>query len=383
MNPSPRDPNTPPYVPLSAAAPSPPAASATERHPFPFLAPARDAGELGWLGHYRVVRLLGAGGMGYVFEAEDPGLRRAVALKVMKPELANDYAFRERFLGEARAAAKLVSDYVVTVFQVGTAEDVPYLAMQLLYGESLQDKLERSGPLQVAQAVLVAKQTAEGLAAAHEVGLVHRDIKPANLWLESEKPGGSFKRVRILDFGLARAFDQDQRLTATGVIVGTPHYMAPEQASGHKVDGRADVFSLGCVIYATLTGEMPFDGPTTMSVLMALANHVPPPLTEKRRDCPPDLADLVARMMNKAVADRARSATEVAAELDAILDEMPTGPASFKISGGIGMAALQRRGATPSQGSRITPGPRPSAGGGGIVSGVRGPMGHAAETPSM
>ena len=209
MNSSPRDPITPPYTSLSnpnvGGYSNPITSSNPEPDTFAFLDPPTAAGELGWLNQYRVLRLLGAGGMGYVFEAEDTHLRRGIALKVMKPELAADYGFRERFLGEARAAAALNSDHVVTVFQVGTSRDIPFLAMQLLYGESLQDRLQREAPLPVNVAAQIARQAADGLAAAHCVGLVHRDIKPANLWLESDRPGGPFRRVRILDSGLARA----------------------------------------------------------------------------------------------------------------------------------------------------------------------------------
>src|SRR5262245_9682122 len=206
-----------------------------------FLGPSMGDGELGWLAHYRVNRILGTGGMGVVFEAQDTQLHRPVALKVMRKELAANIVTRERFLQEARAAAALNSDYIVTVFQVGLANDVPFLSMQYLRGESVQDRLERKQRLPVGEALTITKQAAMGLADAHAIGLVHRDIKPANLWLETDGPSDTFKRVRILDFGLARRDSESTRLTATGVVVGTPHFIDPEQASGKAVDGRADL----------------------------------------------------------------------------------------------------------------------------------------------
>jgi urea transport system substrate-binding protein len=295
---------------------------APEKLDLSFLSPPIDPGELGWLAHYRIWRVLGSGGMGIVFEAEDTHLHRSVALKVMRKELAEKAVTRERFLQEARAIAALNSDYIVTVYQVGVANDVPYLAMQFLRGESLQDRLERKGRLPLGDALTIAKQTASGLADAQAIGLVHRDIKPANLWLESDGPGDAFKRVRILDFGLARR-DEDTRLTATGVVVGTPHFMAPEQAGGKTVDGRADLFSLGGVIYTMLTGELAFDGDSVMSVLMALATRDVPPLAERCPDIPVELSALVTRLLARDPRDRPHSAAAVVAELEAIQAQLP------------------------------------------------------------
>lgn len=290
---------------------------------FSFLEPSTEPGDLGRLAQYRVLKLLGAGGMGYVFEAEDTHLARRVALKVMRPEFASDPGFRERFLIEARAAAGLTSDYIVTVYQVGTAGDVPFQAIQLLAGESLQERLQKGSPLPVGMVCVILRQVAEGLAVAHEKGLIHRDIKPANIWLESSRPGGPFRRARILDFGLARSQQQDTKLTATGMIVGTPHYMAPEQASGQAVDGRADLFSLGCVAYTMLTGKMAFDGSSTIAVLMALANHVPPPVNQINPLVPAELSDLVASLIAKELGQRLSSAAELCVRIDAILAANP------------------------------------------------------------
>lgn len=327
---------------------------------YAFLAPPMGSEEIGWLTHYRVTRLLGAGGMGFVFEAEDTHLRRTVALKVMRPELAENVAFRQRFLEEARAAARLASDHIITVFQVGTAEDVPFLAMQYLHGESLHTRLEREKRLPPNLAAYIARQAAAGLADAHESGLIHRDIKPANLWLEADRPGGNFRRVRILDFGLARPDDRDAKLTASGMIVGTPHFMAPEQAGGHDIDGRADLFSLGCVMYTMLTGQLAFDGKSTMAILMALASRTPPPVDTVIPECPRALSDLIQQLLAKVVDQRPDSAVTVVEELDAILAELPDPMppvTSSRGTGTIGWGAATRQ---PYQPIRHSPSPPPA-----------------------
>src|SRR5262249_36664583 len=193
-----------------------------------FLAPPQEAGEIGRLAGFRVLRRLGRGGMGIIFLAEDSGLRRPVALKVLGPDLARRPEAAERFLREARAAAALRHDHVVTIYQVGEADTpagrVPFLAMELLEGASLEATLAERPPA-LAEAIRIGREVAEGLAVAHESGLIHRDVKPDNIWLEA--PRG---RVKLLDFGLARAVQCETQLTARGVVVGTPAYMAPEQA---------------------------------------------------------------------------------------------------------------------------------------------------------
>ncbi len=307
--------------------------------PYSFLSPPEGPDELGRIGGFRVVRLLGTGGMGFVFEAEELALRRRVALKVLKPELKNDPENRERFLREARAVAAIESDHVITIFHVVDAEP-PYLVMQFLEGESLQDRIERSPALTLREALEIGRQTAEGLAVAHEKGLVHRDIKPANLWLErrdegaklheSTMPDGSPTaashghcmqafRLKILDFGLVRRPHAETSLTSTGFIVGTPNFMAPEQASGLEVDGRADLFSLGCVLFTVLTRELPFQGSSAMAVMMALANTTPPLVHLKNPAVPPEVSNLVARLLSKAPEGRPATARLTMAAFDALL----------------------------------------------------------------
>ncbi len=319
-------------------------------NPYPFLTPSQASDEIGRLGDYRVLRLLGVGGMGLVFEAEETALARRVALKVLLPELTRDPENRERFLREARAAAAVQSDHVVTIYYVSSG-DLPFLTMQFLEGETLQSRMDRTPPLTLRDALEITRQTAEGLAAAHEKGLVHRDIKPANLWLEAKAgavetkaegggrkadqdkvasdssafrlPPSTFERVKILDFGLARLTTGETNLTSTGLVMGTPNYMSPEQAAGKDLDGRSDLFSLGCVLYAMLVGNMPFPGSTAMAVMTALATRTPPRVDEANSSIPKEVADLVVLLLKKKPANRSSSAREVAKTLQELLARIP------------------------------------------------------------
>jgi serine/threonine protein kinase len=332
------------------------------------LAPPQGPDELGRLGPYRVLRVLGVGGMGIVFHAEDTRLKRPVALKAMLPVLAASASARERFLREAQAAAAIDHDHIVTIYQVDEDRGVPFLAMQLLQGETLESRLRREKRLPPAAVVHIGRDVAEGLAAAHERGLIHRDVKPANIWLEArgdgrptcrpsgaEATGGPPRvvaaggppaaekatggppvatefRVKLLDFGLARAASDDTRLTQPGALVGTPAYMAPEQARGQPVDARSDLFSLGCVLYRCCTGELPFKGVDTLSILTALATQTPRPVDELNPAVPPPLSDLVMRLLAKEPAGRPASARAVADTLAALdggpVQRLPDRPAA-------------------------------------------------------
>lgn len=224
--------------------------------PLDFLRPPVEDDEIGRLGDYRILRVLGHGGMGIVFEAEDIALYRRVALKVLRPDLA-DEEFRQRFVREARAAASLSHEHIVTIYQVGEDNGVPYIAMEYLRGQSLESRLRHDGWLPLADALDIARQAAEGLVVAHENGLIHRDIKPDNLWIESGA-SGPVGRVKLLDFGLVRPSHGPSELTAPGQTVGTPGYMAPELVYGLHVGPRADLYALGCVLYRMLSGKTPF-----------------------------------------------------------------------------------------------------------------------------
>jgi serine/threonine protein kinase len=285
------------------------------------LRPAEGPGELGRLGPYRVLRLLGQGGMGAVFVAEDPQLRRTVALKIMKPVAGTGERQRRRFLREAQAAAAVRDDHVVTIYQVGEDRGVIYLVMDLLPGTSLAEALRAGRRFTAAEAARVGRHVALGLAAAHARGLVHRDVKPANLWLE-QMPAAAGDgtaaewRVKLLDFGLARPVAEVAGLTGTGSVLGTPAYMAPEQAQGRPADARSDLFSLGCVLYELATGQRPFKGNGVLEVLSSLALHEPAAPHAVNRAVPAPLSALVMRLLAKRPEDRPAAAA--AAELAAL-----------------------------------------------------------------
>jgi serine/threonine protein kinase len=279
---------------------------------YDFLAPAQAEDEIGRLGPYRILKVLGAGGMGVVFQGEDPQLQRKVALKAMLPTLAVSESAKKRFLREARAAAAIEHTHIVAIFQVGEDRGVPYLAMPFLKGEPLDVRLHRESPLPEAEVLRIGREIALGLAAAHEQGLIHRDIKPANIWLE-----GKEGLVKILDFGLARAVTEKSNLTQPGSLMGTPGYMAPEQASGHEVDARCDLFSLGCVLYRMAAGEVPFKGNDTISTLLAVACKEATPPHEVNPQVSEGLSALIMHLLEKEPDDRPASMRAVVKKLDA------------------------------------------------------------------
>lgn len=302
---------------------------------FPFISRAVEPGAMGQFGPYPVVRFLGAGAAGFVFEAFDKELDRAVVLKILRPELAADDEHRRRFVREAKAAAAVTSDYTLPIFAVGEHAGLPFIEMPLLAGETLQQRVARAGGLSMNDAIEVCRQTALGLADAHAVGLIHRDIKPANLWVEPDADGG-IRRVRLLDFGLARTAQRASHLTLRGAVIGTPHYMSPEQAQGDDVDHRTDLFSLGVTLYAALTGRMPFSGSSVTASLLATSTKPHTPILSLKPDLPARLADLIDRLLSKHRDGRPASADEVAEELAEILDERG---ADFRPRGGSGSIA--------------------------------------------
>jgi serine/threonine protein kinase len=283
----------------------------------PAFGPPAEPGEVGRLGPYRVIKELGRGGMGAVYAALDTRLDRRLALKVMLPQYAADPAARARFLREARAAARVKHDNVVTVYEADERDGVPYIAMEFLKGYPLDEYLRKKGCPTISQVVRITAEAAAGLAAAHNLGLIHRDIKPGNLWLEA--PHG---RVKVLDFGLARPVDAEAELTQSGAVLGTPAYMSPEQARGEKVDARTDLFSLGVLLYRLCTGKLPFEGPTTMAVLMALGTQEPRPVRELSPSVPESLAALTHQLLAKKADGRPRTAEEVVRRLRAIAGEL-------------------------------------------------------------
>ncbi len=287
---------------------------------FPFLQPTTNPTDLGQVGSYPILKLLGQGGMGMVFQGVDPTLGRLVAIKVMAPHLAASATSRERFLREAQAAAAVRHSHVVAIHAVAETEGIPYLVMQFIAGRSLQDQLDRDGPLPPLEAARIGLQMAQGLAAAHAQGLVHRDVKPANVLFEN-----ATDQVKITDFGLARAVD-DVSLTQSGVITGTPAFMSPEQARGEPVDHRTDLFSLGSVLYALCTGQAPFRARKTMDLLRCVCEETPRPVCEVNPDVPGWLAAVIERLHAKDPGQRFASAEEVAGVLDYHLARLAAAP---------------------------------------------------------
>ena len=283
---------------------------------YPFLtsdADATEAGGLGTMENYLVANLIAQGGMGLVFEALDRSLMRKVAIKVLAPQLAASEEARTRFLREARSAAAVHHENVLAIHAVGETNGFPYLVMPLVKGESLQARIDRAGPLPLADLLFIAGKIATGLAAAHAADLVHRDIKPDNILLES----GVDPRVWIADFGLARAL-QDDGLTLSGAVTGTPRYLSPEQAEGKVVDHRTDLFSLGSVLYAMATGSPPFLADAVLPTLRRIIEDQPKRPSDVRPDLPSQVEELILDLLQKKPDDRPPNAISVAERIEAI-----------------------------------------------------------------
>lgn len=255
------------------------------------------------LGPYKLLQQLGSGGMGIVFEVEDTISGAHFALKVLRPSLALEPEAKVRFFREARAMATVGHQRIIPVIRVGEDRGIPYIAMPLLQGETLEARLNRSPDLTIEEILRIGAEIAEGLNAAHQRGLIHRDVKPANVWLEA--PTGS---VRLLDLGLAREIDKGSLLTNSGIVMGTPSYMSPEQARGETLDGRSDLFSLGCILYQMATGERPFAGKSPLMVLAQLEIHHPTRVSAKNRAAPTLLSNLIMELLAKNPKDRPATA---------------------------------------------------------------------------
>ena len=223
------------------------------------------------ISHYKTTEKIGEGGMGVVYKAEDTKLKRTVALKFLPPHAVGEGEQRARFQREAQAAAALNHPNVCTIYEVDEADEQPFIAMEFVEGETLAAKIE-SGPLQIDDALDIAIQAARGLAAAHEREIVHRDVKSANIMVVPEKTGHE-RQVKLMDFGLAYLADAKTQLTKEGTTLGTMSYMAPEQASGEKVDRHADIWALGVVLYEMTAGRPPFQGEYEHAVVYAILNE--------------------------------------------------------------------------------------------------------------
>jgi hypothetical protein len=302
---------------------------------------------IGHIGRYALKHQLGAGGLGTVFAAHDPLLSRLIAVKTLHLEVDEDQraSFNALFLNEARAAARLSHPQIVTVFDAGISDDRAYIAMELLKGHDLRQLRDEGWRPTPTQAALIIRRAADALAYAHSKGVVHRDIKPANLFMVGRT------QPRVLDFGIARISHQRDLSAGTELSAGSPYYMAPEQARGETVDRRADVFSLGVVLYEMLTGIKPFCGASLAEITEAVLHHNPPLASKVDPRVPPALAAIVARAMHKDVDGRYRSARAFAHDLRQWLDANPacagseagrTGPrrAPWRWLGGLAVAGI-------------------------------------------
>jgi serine/threonine-protein kinase len=263
------------------------------------------------LGRYAIQSELGRGAMGVVYKATDTALERTVAVKTVNMALERDGAekYEARFYQEARAAGSLNHPNIVTVYDVGKEGNVAYMAMEFIEGEELRSLLAAGRALPVSQAVSIAAQVAEGLAYAHEHGVVHRDIKPANIMVLADGP------VKITDFGIARMRASTDELTQSGMMLGSPKYMSPEQVIGKRADHRSDIFSLGVILYETLTGAAPFSGENVTALMYQIVNFAPPAPSAVNPAVPELLNFIVAKMLAKPLEERYPTAQELANDL--------------------------------------------------------------------
>ena len=257
------------------------------------------------VGRYHPFERLGGGTTSIVYAATEDGSSREVALKMIVADLADERETRERFLREARVTANLRHPNIVSVLDVGEDDGRPFIVMERLRGVGLRAYLQSAAAASLDRRLDLMRQLCDGLQAAHDSGVIHRDIKPSNLFIE---PDG---RLKILDFGLARL--QASTLTASGQIVGTPHFMSPEQAMGRQVDARSDIFSAGAVGYLIITNRLPFSAPDLRQTLHALLNDAPAPITET--EAPPAVAAILAKALAKAPDDRYASCAAMRADL--------------------------------------------------------------------
>ena len=265
------------------------------------------------IGKYQVEKVLGRGGMGTVYQARDPVIHRTVALKTMTPKIAETPELKARFLREAQAAGGLRHHNIVTVYDLGEDHGQPFIAMELIEGEDLEKIIQDKEPLSLEWKIDVIRQVCEGLAYAHRAGIVHRDVKPANIRVTSQG------EVKIMDFGVAHL--QSSKMTKSGTMLGTVHYMAPEQVEGEKVDQRADIFSVGAIAYELLAYRRPFDADSLTQVIFRIVREPPDMTALPRSEYSPGLEAIVARALAKPLAERYQSLEEMRDDLERLVRE--------------------------------------------------------------
>src|SRR6478672_10421393 len=268
---------------------------------------------------YLILARLGEGGMGRVYLAEHVKMNRQCAIKVMNPSLVSDSESSQRFAREASNAARILHPNVAAVFDYGEADKVVYLVMEYVDGESLATILAREGPLEARRAIEIGRQIADGLHAAHELGIVHRDLKPDNVIVARTRSGKEVPKV--VDFGIAKALSESPQdaLTRSGLVIGTPEYMSPEQLLGDPVDARADIYSLGCILYQMLTGEPAFKADSREQMIRRRLHEAPPHVRDVDPNLPGRLDTLIVHMLARSPDDRLASAAEVRDQLDPAL----------------------------------------------------------------
>lgn len=310
------------------------------------------------LGEFRLLRPLGQGGMGQVYLAEQGSLKRRVALKVLKAELAANPVSLQRFVREAETVAQLSHANIVQVYTVGTADGVPYMALEYVEGRNLRDFIARKGPPDVPAALSIMTQVAAALQRAAEMGVIHRDIKPENILLTRKG------EVKVADFGLSRVLRSEQpalNLTQSGVTMGTPLYMSPEQVEGKPLDPRTDIYSFGVTCYHMLAGRPPFKGANAFEVALHHVRTEPEPLANLRPDLPPELCAVVHKMMAKRPEDRYASCAELLGDLARLREGLDTGETRglLALAQSIEMAVPS----APSGAEKVSVSPTPSSSG--------------------
>ena len=264
------------------------------------------------VGRYEIIEKIGEGAMAAVYRAYDPSIDRPLAIKFLHANLSADPEYRSRFLREARAAGMLSHPNIVTVFDVGEIEGRPYIAMELLDGGPLDEKTKSNERFAVADVMKIGSQLASALDFAHSRGIFHRDIKPSNIVLVAGR-----EQIKVTDFGIAHmAASSHSQATRVGTMIGTPHYMSPEQAMGQKVDARSDLFSVGVVMYELLTGQRPFNADSVVTLVYRIAKEEPRPIESFRNDVPSALRRIVDRCLNKEPNRRYQSGAELVSDLD-------------------------------------------------------------------
>lgn len=279
------------------------------------------------LGRYNIIGELGQGAMGTVYKAVDPLIDRVVAIKTINLSLALDEKeeYEQRFYQEAKAAGRLSHPNIVTIYDVGKSGEIAYIAMEFLQGRELRDILNDGQRMPVEQVINVVAQVAQGLAYAHENGIVHRDVKPSNIMIVRDG------HVKITDFGIARMASAAVR-TQTGMVLGSPKYMSPEQVVGKLTDHRSDIFSLGVMLYEMLTGQAPFSGENVNAIMYQTLNSVPPPPSTLSPNVPEMLNFIVAKALAKKLEHRYQNIKDLASDLYACRDRMPRPAASRDLS---------------------------------------------------